>query len=50
VHLFRPNAETQQEFREALAEAKDAGVKIAAYDCLVTVDGLQIDQPVAVEI
>lgn len=50
VHLFRPNAETQREFREALAEAKDAGVEISAYDCLVTVDGLQIDQPVAVEI
>lgn len=50
VHLFRPNVKTQPEFRDALAEAKTAGVKIAAYDCLVTLDGLQMDQSIAVEI
>ena len=50
VRLFRPNVEMQPEFREALAEAKAAGVKIVAYDCLVTVDGLQMDQPIVVEI
>ena len=50
VHLFQPNVKTQPEFRDALAEAKAAGVKIAAYDCLVAFDGLQMDQPVEVEI
>ncbi len=50
VHLFRPNVKEQPEFREVLEEAKAAGVKIAAYDCLVTLDGLQMDQPVEVEI
>ena len=50
VHLFQPNVKTQPEFWDALAEAKAAGVKIAAYDCLVTFDGLQMDQPVEVEI
>jgi sugar fermentation stimulation protein A len=50
VHLFRPNVRTQPEFQDALAEAKAAGVVIAAYDCLVTPDGLQMDQPVVVEI
>lgn len=45
---FIPNRETQPEFADALIEARKAGVKILAYDCLVTEDSMVIDQPVPV--
>jgi len=46
---FRPNRKTHPAFADALAHAKDAGVRILAYDCIVTPEGMTLDQPVAVE-
>ena len=43
-----PNARTHPEFAKALRKAKDAGVNILAYDCVVTPEGMQLDAPVPV--
>lgn len=45
---FEPNERTQPEFKEALKKAREAGVHILAYDCLVTEDGLYLDKEVLV--
>lgn len=44
---FRPNRLTHPSFADALRHARDAGVRILAYDCLVTPDGMALDQPVS---
>lgn len=48
VAYFTPNRKTQQAFAEALLRAKQAGVHIVAYDCLVEPDGMVINKPVRV--
>lgn len=48
VRYFTPNRETHPAFADALAEAERAGVKILAYDCVVTEDGCVIHAPVPV--
>lgn len=49
VAFFMPNERTHPEFAEALRKAEAAGVQILAYDCRVTEDSMQIDQPVEVK-
>lgn len=48
VHRMQPNWERHKAFGDALVKAERAGVKILAYDCLVTEDSIQIDAPVPV--
>lgn len=48
VKYFTPNTETQPEFADALMEAVKAGVKIIAYDCIISPDSMVIDEPVPV--
>lgn len=48
VDYFTPNRKTQAAFAEALLRAKQAGVHIIAYDCLVEPDGMFINKPVPV--
>lgn len=50
VTLFTPNRETHPEFADALKEAETAGVKILAYDCIVTSETIKIDRKVKVKI
>ena len=50
IHLFEPNDRTQPEFRQALKEAREAGVEILAYDCLVGVGEMRVDAPVNVNL
>ena len=45
---FRPNDKTHKAFGDALRRAEKAGVKIYAYDSIVTTDSITIDQPVKV--
>lgn len=45
-HSFIPNRETHPEFADALAEAKDSGVKIYVYDCKVDLESMVPDQPI----
>ena len=48
ISAFSPNAERHPAFAEALKRAQEHGVHILAYDCIVTEDALQIDQPIPV--
>lgn len=47
---FRPNDATHPAFGDALRAAREAGVGVFAYDCLVTPESLTIDAPVPVEL
>ncbi|MBA4701745.1 MAG: DNA/RNA nuclease SfsA [Ruminococcus sp.] len=46
VRYFTPNVDTHPEFGEALKAAKAAGVKVLAYDCRVTPESIELDEPV----
>ena len=48
IKYFTPNRETHPQFCETLIKANKSGVKILAYDCIVTEDELKIDQPVKI--
>lgn len=48
VTEFRPNDAMHSEFGDALREAEKAGVKLLAYDCIVTPDSMTIDRPVTI--
>ena len=50
ARLFRPNRRTHPAFGEALAHARDAGVSVLAWDCLVTPDSVTLDRPVPVDV
>lgn len=48
VKYFTPNRKTHEAFADALIEAEKKGVKIIAYDCLVDIDKIEINQEVKV--
>ena len=48
VTEFRPNDAMHREFGDALREAEKVGVKLLAYDCIVTPDSMTIDRPVTI--
>lgn len=48
THLFRPNGVMHPAFAEKLRTAREHGVDIAAYDCIVTPDRVTADMPVEV--
>ncbi|MBQ8207673.1 MAG: DNA/RNA nuclease SfsA [Clostridia bacterium] len=50
VHTFSPNDETHKAFGDALRNAYKEGVKILAYDCIVTEASIEIDQKINVEL
>lgn len=50
VRFLIPNETTHKEFAHALRRAKEAGVKIIAYDTKVTADGMILNQPVEVRL
>ena len=50
ISAFAPHAERHPEFAEALIRAKECGVHVWAYDCVVTEDSLEIDQEVPVNL
>lgn len=50
VEEFRPNWETHEKFGEVLSLAEEKGVRILAYDCLVTEDTMEISFPVPVNL
>lgn len=50
VEYFTPNRETHPEFADALLKARQAGVRILAYDCKVTPDLMTINRPVPVKL
>ena len=50
VHTFKPNDETHKAFGDALRHAAESGVKILAYDCVITPDEMIVDAPVEVNL
>ena len=48
VKFFMPNDRTDPKFAKALWEARKQGVNVLAYDCRVTEDSMEINQPVPV--
>lgn len=48
IDYFTPNYKTHPEFGDALKKAKSKGVKILAYDCIVTEDSIVIDKEIKV--
>ena len=48
VNKFSPNDERDQEFGKALRFAKENGVDIFAYNCIVTEDRIEINEPVEI--
>ena len=47
---FRPNDITHRAFGDALRRAEMAGVKIYAYDSIITPDSITVDQPIEVKL
>ena len=45
---FTPNDITHPAFGDALRQAREAGVHVLAYDCLVTPDTMTVDSPIRV--
>ena len=50
VSYFTPNDRTHKAFGDALRKAAKEGVKVLAYECLVTEDGLEISKEVEVRL
>lgn len=50
IKEFRPNDITHKAFGDALREAKSKGVKILAYDSVVTPDSIEIDREICVNL
>ena len=50
VKYFEPNYKTHKAFADALLYAKENGVEILAYDCIVTKNSIKIDKEIKVEI
>lgn len=48
VSKFSPNDETDKEFGVALRYARENGVEIFAYNCIVTEDGIEINEKVEI--
>ena len=48
VEYFMPNAATHEAFAKALIQARNEGVEVLAYDCMVTPDSMVIHKPVPV--
>ncbi len=48
VDRFSPNRRTHPAFADALAAARESGVRILAYDCLVAPDEIRLNRPVPV--
>lgn len=49
VDRFQANAETQPEFAKVLKEARNSGVEVRAYDCVVTQDSIRADKEIPVQ-
>ena len=48
VKFFKPNDSTHKAFGDALRKARDGGVRILAYDSIVTPNSIKIDKEVKI--
>lgn len=49
VYKFEANVKTQPEFAQLLRQARDAGVMVKAFDCIVTPDTIMTDKEIPVD-
>lgn len=47
---FQPNDTTHKAFGDALRKSKEKGVKILAFDCILTPDSMEIDKEIKIEL
>lgn len=50
INEFTPNDAMHPKFGDALRSAREAGVDIYAYDCIITPDSMTVDSPVKVKL
>lgn len=50
IYKFEPNWDTHEKFGETLKAARAAGVKLLAYDCLITEDTIEMQDPVPIDL
>ena len=50
INHFEPNDTTHKAFGDALRQAEKSGVKILAYDCIVTPNSIDIDKEIKVKL
>ena len=50
IREFEPNWSTHPQFGEVLQKAKNAGVHLLAYDCLIREDYIEIQDPVPIRL
>lgn len=50
IHAFAPNTPIHQDFADALLRAKEKGVRILAFDAVVTADSVTVDKEIPVYI
>lgn len=50
VEKFCPNWNTHREFAQALCHAREAGVKLLAWDCQVEMGSITLDAPVDIQL
>jgi len=46
VEVFEPNAEHHKEFADTLNYAREKGVKVLVYDCLITPDSIELNNKI----
>lgn len=47
---FTPNYKTHEEFGKALQYAKSKGIKILAYDCIVTENSINLNNQINIKL
>ncbi|MBR3971559.1 MAG: DNA/RNA nuclease SfsA, partial [Ruminococcus sp.] len=50
ITVLRPNDATHKAFGDALRKAQKEGVKIVAYDCIITPDSISADKEIPVDL
>ena len=50
IKVFKPNDNTHKAFGDALRKARDSGVRILAYDSVVTPNSIKLDKEVPIEL
>ncbi len=50
ISVFRPNDQTHKAFGDALRKAESEGVKILAYDCVITEQSMEINKEIPIDL
>lgn len=50
IYTFTPNYNTHKAFGDALRRAAEYGVKVLAYDCIITPNEMTVDSPIKIDL